>query len=105
MRALLRPVVAAALLGAAAFASPAGAVAPVCAGTSGTVVVCAAVNPAGIPDVDPEGSAYDDCVYAGPPPCVPVHVPIPTVTPGTGLPVTVTCGGQLVAKLCARVDA
>ena len=60
-------------------AAPASAAIPLCVGTQGTVVVC----------VDPTaGTLYDDCVYAGPPPCTQVTVPGPTVH-CTGVPVTV----------------
>lgn len=54
--------------------------------------VCATPNPAGIPSVDPTGGApIEECVYTGPPPCTPVSVPMPTYSPGTGLPVDFNC--------------
>jgi hypothetical protein len=52
--------------------------------------VCATPNPAGIPQVDPTGSAINECVHVGST-CTPVTVPVPVVTPGTGLPVTPGC--------------
>jgi hypothetical protein len=69
------------LLLTAASAVPASA-APVCAGTQNTVVLC----------VDPTaGTLYSDCVYVGPPPCIPVTVPGPTIQ----------CGGNIGQYLCA----
>lgn len=58
-------------------ASPAMAQTTVCAGTAGTVVVC--TNPTG-------GTVTSDCVYLGPPPCMNVTVPGPTLS----------CGGALI---------
>lgn len=49
-------------------ATPAQAGPLVCVGTASTAVVC--VDPTG-------GTAYEDCIYAGPPPCTNVHVPGP----------------------------
>jgi hypothetical protein len=57
----------AALVGVAAsigIAGPASA-APVCVGTQQTVGICASVN---------RETVYEDCVYVGPPPCIPVSV-------------------------------
>ena len=48
-------------------AGPAGA-APLCVGEHSLAVFC----------VDPEGSSKTVCIYAGPPPCTPVTIPIPT---------------------------
>lgn len=60
------------LILAASLAGPAAA-SSLCAGTQALVFVC----------VDPTGRTYySDCVYVGPPPCVPVSVPGPTVTCG-----------------------
>lgn len=56
------------VLGAAsavAFASPAAAT-TVCAGTQNTAGVCVDVT---------KSTLYQDCVYVGPPPCIPVSVP------------------------------
>lgn len=58
-------------------AAPAMAQTTVCAGTSSTVYVCS--NPTG-------GTVLTDCVYVGPPPCMPVTVPGPTLS----------CGGALI---------
>jgi hypothetical protein len=74
---------------------------PVCAGTTGTIVLCAIVDPGALPSVNPTGSSYTDCVVIPLNPCQPVTVPIPTVTPGTGDLLHVTCGGKIGAPLCA----
>ena len=66
------------------FAAPASASIPVCVGTAATVVVC--VDPTG-------GTLYEDCIYAGPPPCIPVSVPGPTIQ----------CGGNIGQYLCASI--
>jgi hypothetical protein len=81
---------------ALAFATPPASATPVCAGTAGTAVFCVTPNPAGVPTVDPFGSSIGDCVYLGAPPCKPVSVPVPTVTPGTGPLVYLSCGGPLI---------
>ena len=39
---------------------------------------------------DPTGSSTTQCIYAGPPPCHTVTVPIPTAW----------CGGSLLVKWC-----
>lgn len=65
-------------------ASPATAQTTVCAGTAGTVVVC--TDPTG-------GTVITDCIYAGPPPCVPVTVPGPTLS----------CGGPLIPAIRCRL--
>ncbi len=49
---------------------------PLCAGDDELFFVC----------VDPTGSSITRCIYAGPPPCHPVTVPVPTVW----------CGGNLI---------
>ena len=49
---------------------------PLCAGTANTIVVC--VDPTG-------GTPITDCVYLGPPPCMYVSIPTPSIT----------CGGRL----------
>lgn len=73
-------VLGAGLLMSGAAAAPAAAI-PICAGTQATVVLC----------VDPTaGTLYEDCVYAGPPPCTYVHVPGPTIQ----------CGGNIGQYLC-----
>ncbi|MDQ4124724.1 MAG: hypothetical protein M3134_03870 [Actinomycetota bacterium] len=65
-------------------ASPAQAQTTVCAGTSNTVFVC--TNPTG-------GTVITDCVYLGPPPCMPVTVPGPTLS----------CGGDLIPYISCRL--
>ena len=88
-------ILAAAALAAAAFSSGGAAHAATCAGTAETFVFCVGVNNAGLPTVDPDGSSYDDCVYVGAPPCTPISVPIPTVTPGSGDILYLGCGGEI----------
>lgn len=98
MRVPARILAAAAL---AALASTANAADAACAGTSGTAYVCAEVNPAGVPTINPTGSSYTDCVYLGAGACKPVTVPIPTVTPGSGSPASFSCGGRLIDPILA----
>lgn len=43
---------------------------PLCAGTVNTIVVC--VDPTG-------GTPIGDCVYLGPPPCMNVSIPTPSI--------------------------
>lgn len=62
--------------------SPAAHAAPVCVGTTGTAYVC--VDPTG-------GTLYSDCIFVGPPPCMPVTVPGPSLT----------CGGQILDPILA----
>ena len=64
-----------------AHASPVG---PECFGDS-NANVCATVDPTG-------GTPITDCVFVGPPPCMPVVVPTPTGS--------VVCGGTLLVQLC-----
>ena len=61
---------AAAVVGAVATIAMAGPAAaqPLCAGEASLLYVC----------VDPTGSSKTVCIYAGPPPCTPVTIPIPT---------------------------
>jgi hypothetical protein len=94
-----------ALLGAAAVAALSAGNAhatpiPVCAGTTQTIVFCAFVDPGALPSVNPTGSSYSDCIVIPLNPCQPVTVPIPTVTPGTGDPVTTGCGGEIGKYMC-----
>ena len=63
-----------------AMAGPAAAQ-PICAGEADVFFVC----------VDPSGSSRTVCVYAGPPPCIPVTIPIPTAW----------CGGNMTS-ICSR---
>ena len=80
----MRSRVAAAVVGAVAMlvmtAGPAAAQ-PLCAGEETVFFVC----------VDPTGSSKTVCIYAGPPPCTPVTIPIPTAWCGGDL--TVLCRG------------
>lgn len=69
------------VLGSLFVAAPAQASIPICAGTQATVVLC--VDPTG-------GTLYSDCIYAGPPPCIWVTVPGPTIQ----------CGGDIGQYLC-----
>lgn len=71
------------------------AIGPECVGDI-HATVCVTVDPSGLPTVDPTGGAgIHDCVYVGPPPCMPVNLPTPSVTPGSGsYVVLVQCGGD-----------
>ena len=77
----MRLRMAAAVVGAVATIAMAGPAAaqPLCAGEDEIFFVCA----------DPTGSGHTVCIYAGPPPCTPVTIPIPTAW----------CGGTLTS-LC-----
>ena len=74
------------MAGSLFFAAPASASIPVCVGTAATVVVC--VDPTG-------GTLYEDCIYAGPPPCMHVVVPGPTAT----------CGGTIGQRICDSIQS
>ena len=65
-------------------AAPAMAQTTVCAGTTGTFVVC--TDPIG-------GTVTSDCVYLGPPPCMWVTIPGPTLSCGGPLIPTISCQG------------
>lgn len=96
----MRParLLAAAALAVAAFGTATPANAVVCAGTQSTFIFCVDVNTGGLPSVDPTGGEpIEDCVYLGPPPCKPVSVPRPSVTPGSGNIVYLGCGGDIGA--------
>ena len=59
------------LIAAASLAvAPVASANPLCVGTQSTVVQC--VDPTG-------GQPIEDCIYVGPPPCIPVSVPTPYV--------------------------
>jgi hypothetical protein len=74
--------------------SSSAAVGPECFGEATQGYVCVTVDPGALPTVNPTGGpGISDCVYVGPPPCMPVKVPTPSVTPGTGDLVLVQCGG------------
>ena len=64
----------------------AGAAAPAsaeaCFGTEEDLLVC--VRPEALPGVDPNGGSISRCVVIVQPPCTPVTVPVPTLTPGDG---------------------
>jgi hypothetical protein len=64
--------------GGLTMAAPASA-GPVCAGTTSTAYFCS--DPLGRP-------LWTDCVYVGPPPCIPVTVPGPTLS----------CGGEILDR-------
>jgi len=104
MRSLIRPLALAAIA-AAAFGTTTTPANAACAGTDNTIVLCADVRPAGVPTVDPKGDSYDDCIHLVNPPCQPVSIPLPTVTPGSGYPVTASCGGRYGAALCASIGS
>ena len=62
-----------------------------CPGTDQVGRVC--VNTDAAPRVSLKGSYYEDCVYLlDDYECTPVRVPIPTVQPGEGDLVTISCG-------------
>lgn len=69
--------------GMLALAPPASAQ-TICAGTQRTVFVC--TDPLG-------GTVITDCVFVGPPPCIPVTVPGPTLS----------CGGDLIPFIACRL--
>lgn len=58
------------IAGATLAGAPPASANPVCVGTQSTVVQC--VDPTG-------GEPIEDCIYVGPPPCIPVSVPTPHV--------------------------
>jgi len=68
---------------------------PVCVGDTAVESVCVTIDPTALPGVDPTGGpGFHDCVFVGLPPCVPVDVPTPSVTFGSGSPpVVVECAG------------
>ena len=70
------------------------AVGPDCFGDSNEAV-CVTVDPSALPAVDPTGGpGIHDCIFVGPPPCMPVDVPTPLVTSGSGSSlVDVQCTG------------
>lgn len=76
------------------------AIGPECFGDTNVAAVCATVDPSGLPTVNPTGGpGVHDCVFVGPPPCMSVDVPTPSVTPGGGGSVVgVQCSGLV---LCA----
>ena len=88
-------ILVAAALAAAALSTGSAADAATCVGTAQTAVVCVTVNYGALPKVDPNGNNYSDCVYVGAPPCRPVSVDYPSVTPGSGQLITYSCGGIL----------
>ena len=71
------------------------AIGPECFGTS-DAAVCVTVDPSALPTVDPTGGpGIHQCVFVGPPPCMPVDVPTPSISPGSGSPVVVQCIGAV----------
>jgi hypothetical protein len=84
MSVVSKVVLVAAVAAATAAATSGSAHASVCVGTANTVVVC----------TDPTGTTYvQDCVYLGGDTCTPVVVNGPTVS----------CGGDIGARLCASI--
>lgn len=81
------------LAGALAVAALTGTAEATCVGTTQIGAVCAEVNRGALPKVVILGSTYDDCVEVDGVCTVPIHVPIPRVTPGSGQLVEVSCGG------------
>jgi hypothetical protein len=63
-------VLAVGMIAAATMVVTAPAASAACVGSENTVIMC--VDPTG-------GTLYEDCIYAGDPPCTPVHVPGPLV--------------------------
>jgi hypothetical protein len=88
---VLRPFLAG-VFAVAAFAGTPAAQAT-CVTTQQQGGVCVVVNRGALPKVNVNGSSYDDCVEIDRECVLPIHVPIPTVTPGQGELVTVACGG------------
>lgn len=89
-------LLAAAALATAAVTTAAPAANAACFGTERTVLVC--VNSNGLPTVD-TSNTYEDCAYVLPgKPCIPIEVPIPSVQPGSGELVTVTCNGPFTCS-------
>ena len=71
------------------------AIGPECVGTA-QAAVCVTVDPSALPTVNPTGGpGIQECIYAGPPPCTPVEVPTPSISPGSGSPVVVQCIGAV----------
>lgn len=75
----------------AAFAGTGAAQAWTCYGTERLGGLCYQIDKGGLPTVKLNGSSYDDCIVVNSTCTVPVHVPIPTVTKGSGPIVEVTC--------------
>ena len=73
------------------------AVGPLCFGDVHQAV-CVIVDPSGLPTVNATGGpGVHDCVFVGPPPCVPVNIPTPSVTPGSGSYVAIVyCTGDQI---------
>ena len=66
MRKLARLAAVTGVVASIGMAGPAQAANPICVGTQNTAGMCFWVT---------SGPGYSDCVYLGPPPCIPVHVP------------------------------
>jgi hypothetical protein len=60
--------------------------------------VCVIIDPTGLPTVSPTGGpGVHECIFVGPPPCMPVNVPTPLVAPGSGSYVAVVyCIGDSI---------
>jgi len=78
---------------------------PLCVGDTAVESICVTIDPSALPSVDPTGGpGFHDCIFAGPPPCVPVDLPTPSILPGDGGSlVDVQCAGVL--DLCPDVTA
>lgn len=93
---MLRPLVAGALAaGTLLLATPADAG---CYGSQQFGTVCATVYPGGLPQVNPTGSSFDDCIVVDSQCTVPYSIPIPTVTGGSGPIVVIDCGGPIKCR-------
>lgn len=78
-----------AVFGATSLAT-AGSVSAACTGNN-NARVCYEIHPENAPSVDPAGSTYEDCIYINSPTCLPVSIPIPSVSPPSGPIVEVSC--------------
>ena len=66
--------------------------------------VCVTVDTDGLPVVNPTGGpTFYDCISAGPPPCTPVTVPLPSLDSGKDPWVLeITCGGDMILSCEAK---
>ena len=70
---LVRLAAVAGIVASIGMAGPAQAQGPICAGTQQTAGLCVWLT---------DSTVYEDCVYLGPPPCIPVSVPGKTLQCG-----------------------
>ena len=88
--------------GVSAATTSGASIGPECFGDTNTNV-CVTVDPSALPPVAPAGGpGIHDCIFVGPPPCVPVDLPTPSVSPGSGSLVTVQCTG--LGSLCSGLN-